>query len=268
MPSKAFYWLCWPPLDEFKYLNIIFKLWSPELHATLKVRPQKLFWLAGWAVFSALQKVVCLLSCQGTLLAHVAPAAPMSLPAELFSRHSSPRLCLCLALLHPSAETGTYLCWILFHRWLSDEESKLLIVPSVYSCQSVCHLLSCVLSTECPKIIFFSKQQHRGISTSKKYIAGTTPSKLFNIMFVSSISVYVQCLYHLSEEAIKAFISNYRYKCDFSLGSDIITNLSILIVIKQTTPFISSLPCTYCSTDHQRNWATAVSMSGDLKVFK
>ena len=78
-------------------------------------------------------------------------------------------------------------------------------------------------------------------------------------MPVSSSSVYVQCCYHLSSEAIKVFVSNYSHKCDFFLGSDFIINLSILIIIKQTIHFICSLLLMQSLTGHRWNRATAAA---------
>jgi len=38
---QPFHQLCCPCLDTFKDLHILLKLWSPEVHAVLKVRPHQ-----------------------------------------------------------------------------------------------------------------------------------------------------------------------------------------------------------------------------------
>ena len=61
---------------------MLLKLWGPDLHTVLEVRPHQhwiqqdnhVFWLAGYAAFDTPQGAVCLLSCQGTLLTPVEPA--------------------------------------------------------------------------------------------------------------------------------------------------------------------------------------------------
>lgn len=37
--------LCYPPMDAFKYINILFILWRPELHTIFKVRLTSFDWL-------------------------------------------------------------------------------------------------------------------------------------------------------------------------------------------------------------------------------
>jgi len=97
-PFQPFHQLCCPPLDIFKYLTNVLKLWGPELHTVLKMRPHKcwmqqdnhLFWLAGYAVFDAPKGAVCSLSCQGTLLTHIKPAV-----------NQHPQIPFCRAVLQP-----------------------------------------------------------------------------------------------------------------------------------------------------------------------
>ena len=107
-----FHQLFCPPLDPFKYLNTLLKMWGPELHTVIKVRPHhcwiqqdnRLFWPAGYIVFDAPQDAVCSLGFQGTLLARTEPDADQYLQipfCRLLSRHSSPKWYLCLVLLHP-----------------------------------------------------------------------------------------------------------------------------------------------------------------------
>jgi len=70
--------LCCPPLETFKDLNILVKLWGPVLHTVFKVRLHQhwiqqenhLFWPSGYAVFGSSPDAVCPLGCQSTLLTH------------------------------------------------------------------------------------------------------------------------------------------------------------------------------------------------------
>ena len=107
------YQLYSPPVDNFRYLNILFMLRRPELRTVFKRRQHYLFWLSDYPVFNAPQNAVCSLVCQSVLLAHAEPAVtltPRSLVAELLFRHSSPRLYLYLALPNAAVALGIFLC--------------------------------------------------------------------------------------------------------------------------------------------------------------
>lgn len=95
-----------PSLEAFKDFGIFFILWSPELHtlwwSCISAKRSGRIVSADWLALQYLthpQNAVCLLGCQGALIAYSEPAVTStlrSLPAELLSSHWSPRLCLVL----------------------------------------------------------------------------------------------------------------------------------------------------------------------------